>query len=85
MFLSAGKPPSGDVLLGDLNLKPKTKIMMMGTREEVLVCFKLLQLNGKVPSQVSTMLCCLEEHINLFLPLTCLMSSTLDVVLVNIW
>ncbi|KAI0230348.1 Ubiquitin-like domain-containing CTD phosphatase 1 [Lamellibrachia satsuma] len=31
-----GKPPSEDVLLSELNLKPKTKIMMMGTREEIL-------------------------------------------------
>ena len=34
----AGKSPSEEILLGDLNLKPKTKIMMMGTREEILVC-----------------------------------------------
>ncbi|KAK2176352.1 hypothetical protein NP493_666g01002 [Ridgeia piscesae] len=31
-----GKSPSEEILLGDLNLKPKTKIMMMGTREEIL-------------------------------------------------
>jgi hypothetical protein len=32
-----GKPPSDDVLLADMKLKPNTKIMMMGTREEELV------------------------------------------------
>ena len=36
-----GKSPDDDVRLSALNLKPKTKIMMMGTREENLVwpCF----------------------------------------------
>ncbi|XP_014667937.1 PREDICTED: ubiquitin-like domain-containing CTD phosphatase 1 [Priapulus caudatus] len=29
-----GKPPSDDILLSDLKLKPGSKIMMMGTREE---------------------------------------------------
>ncbi len=37
VFLSLGKPPGDDVLLGDLQLKPTTKIMMMGTPEEKLV------------------------------------------------
>lgn len=37
---SSGKPADDDVKLGDLKLKPNTKIMMMGTREESLVsCF----------------------------------------------
>jgi len=31
-----GKPPGDDAKLADLSLKPGTKIMMMGTREEVL-------------------------------------------------
>ena len=34
----AGKPPTDDVKLGDLQLKPNAKIMMMGTPEEKLVC-----------------------------------------------
>ena len=33
-----GKPPADDVKLGDLQLKPNAKIMMMGTPEEKLVC-----------------------------------------------
>ena len=32
-----GKPAENDVKLGALKLKPNTKIMMMGTREESLV------------------------------------------------
>lgn len=32
-----GKPADDDVKLGALKLKPNTKIMMMGTREESLV------------------------------------------------
>ncbi|TRY93114.1 hypothetical protein DNTS_007757 [Danionella cerebrum] len=36
-----GKPADDDVKLGDLKLKPNTKIMMMGTREESLVGNKL--------------------------------------------
>lgn len=32
-----GKSPDDDVRLSALNLKPNTKIMMMGTREENLV------------------------------------------------
>lgn len=32
-----GKPAEDDVKLGSLKLKPNTKIMMMGTREESLV------------------------------------------------
>ena len=35
---SAGKPPTDDAKLGDLQLKPNAKIMMMGTPEEKLVC-----------------------------------------------
>lgn len=31
-----GKSPSDDILLADMKLKPNTKIMMMGTREEEL-------------------------------------------------
>jgi hypothetical protein len=34
-----GKPAENDVKLGALKLKPNTKIMMMGTREESLVMF----------------------------------------------
>lgn len=33
----SGKPADDEVKLGDLKLKPNTKIMMMGTREESLV------------------------------------------------
>ena len=32
-----GKVPGDDVTLSDLKLKPGTKIMMMGTREEEIV------------------------------------------------
>ena len=35
--LFTGKPAGDDMRLGDLNLKPGTKIMMMGTREEEIV------------------------------------------------
>lgn len=35
--LSPGKPAEDEVKLGSLKLKPNTKIMMMGTREESLV------------------------------------------------
>lgn len=35
--LSPGKPAEDEVKLGVLKLKPNTKIMMMGTREESLV------------------------------------------------
>jgi len=31
-----GKPAGDDVLIGDLNVKPGTKIMMMGTKEETI-------------------------------------------------
>ena len=39
VFLSPrpGKPAEDEVKLGSLKLKPNTKIMMMGTREESLV------------------------------------------------
>lgn len=37
LFLSSGKPAEDEVKLGSLKLKPNTKIMMMGTREESLV------------------------------------------------
>lgn len=33
----SGKPAENEVKLGSLKLKPNTKIMMMGTREESLV------------------------------------------------
>uniref|UniRef100_A0A3B3TDT1 Ubiquitin-like domain-containing CTD phosphatase 1 n=1 Tax=Paramormyrops kingsleyae TaxID=1676925 RepID=A0A3B3TDT1_9TELE len=33
-----GKPAEDDIKLGSLKLKPNTKIMMMGSREESLVC-----------------------------------------------
>lgn len=36
-FFLLGKSPDDDVRLSALNLKPNTKIMMMGTREENLV------------------------------------------------
>ena len=36
-FVVSGKPPDDDVQLVLLKLKPNTKIMMMGTREEELV------------------------------------------------
>lgn len=36
-FLPQGKPAEDEVKLGSLKLKPNTKIMMMGTREESLV------------------------------------------------
>lgn len=35
--LFPGKPAEDEVKLGSLKLKPNTKIMMMGTREESLV------------------------------------------------
>lgn len=35
--VSAGKPADDDIKLGLLKLKPNTKIMMMGSREESLV------------------------------------------------
>lgn len=35
--MSPGKPAEDEVKLGALKLKPNTKIMMMGTREESLV------------------------------------------------
>ena len=38
---TSGKSPDDDVRLSALNLKPNTKIMMMGTREENLVQLKL--------------------------------------------
>lgn len=34
---ASGKPAEDEVKLGSLKLKPNTKIMMMGTREESLV------------------------------------------------
>lgn len=37
IHLSPGKPAEDEVKLGSLKLKPNTKIMMMGTREESLV------------------------------------------------
>jgi len=37
LLLLSGKPADDEVKLGDLKLKPNTKIMMMGTREESLV------------------------------------------------
>lgn len=37
MFLPPGKPAEDEMKLGSLKLKPNTKIMMMGTREESLV------------------------------------------------
>lgn len=37
LFLPSGKPAEDEVKLGSLKLKPNTKIMMMGTREESLV------------------------------------------------
>lgn len=37
MHLFPGKPAEDEVKLGSLKLKPNTKIMMMGTREESLV------------------------------------------------
>ncbi len=36
-LILSGKPADDDVKLGDLKLKPNTKIMMMGSREESLV------------------------------------------------
>ena len=36
-----GKMPNDDMHLSSLNLKKNTKIMMMGTREENLVCIPL--------------------------------------------
>lgn len=36
-FVLPGKPAEDEVKLGTLKLKPNTKIMMMGTREESLV------------------------------------------------
>lgn len=39
-----GKPADDDVKLGALKLKPNTKIMMMGTREESLVNNLLISL-----------------------------------------
>lgn len=36
-FILPGKPAEDEVKLGTLKLKPNTKIMMMGTREESLV------------------------------------------------
>lgn len=36
-FPPPGKPAEDEVKLGSLKLKPNTKIMMMGTREESLV------------------------------------------------
>lgn len=39
-----GKPADDDVKLGALKLKPNTKIMMMGTREESLVNSLLISL-----------------------------------------
>lgn len=37
IHLFPGKPAEDEVKLGSLKLKPNTKIMMMGTREESLV------------------------------------------------
>lgn len=37
LFPPTGKPAEDEVKLGSLKLKPNTKIMMMGTREEGLV------------------------------------------------
>ena len=37
MILFSGKVPGDEVALADLKLKPSTKIMMMGTREEEIV------------------------------------------------
>lgn len=37
IYLFPGKPAEDEVKLGSLKLKPNTKIMMMGTREESLV------------------------------------------------
>lgn len=37
IFYTVGKPAEDDVKLGALKLKPNTKIMMMGSREENLV------------------------------------------------
>lgn len=36
-ILPSGKPAEDEMKLGSLKLKPNTKIMMMGTREESLV------------------------------------------------
>lgn len=43
LLLPTGKPAEDEVKLGSLKLKPNTKIMMMGTREESLVSYWLIQ------------------------------------------
>ena len=42
LFIFQGKSPDDEVRLSALNLKPNTKIMMMGTREENLVRFSYI-------------------------------------------
>lgn len=42
-FVPSGKPAEDEVKLGSLKLKPNTKIMMMGTREESLVGERVLE------------------------------------------